>query len=153
MPTTLISDSSHYTSVLDLAMNRHCRHQRPVCAAGENREAIPRGYGGTCFPMSARAICAGRPEVCRASPVLWNFVFECRRFRQFLSSLAEWCPAHGGQRGKGVRRRGCLWLQNPLTYCFSFLSPAFPRVAVSVPRFPLPIGQSFLRQHRVSPNA
>lgn len=53
MPTTLISDSSHYTSVLDLAMNRHCRHQRPVCAAGENREAIPRGYGGTCFPMTA----------------------------------------------------------------------------------------------------
>ncbi len=27
-------------------------------------------------------------------PVLWYFVFEQRRFRQFLSSLAEWCAAY-----------------------------------------------------------
>ncbi len=30
----------------------------------------------------------------RAPSVLWNFVFERRRFRQFLSSLAEWCAAY-----------------------------------------------------------
>ena len=33
--------------------------------------------------------------------VSWKFVFERRRFRQFLSSLAEWCTAY---RGKGGRR-------------------------------------------------
>ena len=43
-------------------------------------------------------------------------------------------------------------LSESSTCCFSFLSPTFPRVAVSVPHFPLPVGRPFPRQHRVSPN-
>ena len=40
----------------------------------------------------------------RASPVLWNFVFERRRFRQFLPSLAEWCAVYWGKGGVDGRR-------------------------------------------------
>ena len=36
--------------------------------------------------------------------VLWKCVFERRRFRQFLPSLAEWCAAYRGKGGEDGRR-------------------------------------------------
>ena len=45
--------------------------------------------------------------------VLRKFVFERRRSRQFLSSLAEWCAAYRGKKGvcqKSVLAKIAIWL-------------------------------------------
>ena len=54
-------------------MDRHRRHQRPVCAAGENREAVSRGAGraarkgrgGTTYPREG----TGAELPCRFRPL------------------------------------------------------------------------------------
>ena len=60
--------------------------------------------------------------------VFGKFVIERRRFRQLLSSQAEWCIAHGAQRGKrraAVGRRAVIIWR---LYCDGQGSTPLPRL-------------------------